>query len=273
MMRVLLTLALAVVPVLAQSPIVQLNNTTRPASKDFEIGDRFEIVITADPGQPVSVRTTRLSLTDWGPVIGWTDSRGRWSTAGLFEKSDFGGWSEVWTVGGKLANPTVQLSVGAPCLKGGQGSIFFSGPNVLQSCETAEGPQTFATPSAPDPFRTPDGRLIPGRARSNMTPEQYHAEIMQYSITNHTEDVRSRELGDAAGALIAKIIGVNALSEEETRNVLAIIHAAFKKPEGIPEDAKDPSETLLLLRNLADRAGQESLKRQIDQTVAYVLAQ
>jgi hypothetical protein len=272
MMRVLFTLALAVVPVLAQSPIVQLNNISRPASKDFQIGDRFEIVITAAANQPVSVRTTRQSRMDWGPVVGWTDSRGHWSTTGQFEKSDFGGWSEVWTVGGKPANPAIQLSVGAPCLNGGQGFILFSGPNMLQSCETAEGPQTFATPSAPDPFRTPDGRLIPGRT-SNRTAEQYHAEIMQYSITSHTGDVRAGELGDAAGALIAKIIGVNALNEEETRNVLSIVHTAFEKPERIPEEAKDPSATLLLLRNLADQAGPESLKQQIAQTVSYVLSQ
>jgi hypothetical protein len=272
-MRVLLTLALATVPVLAQSPIVQLNNISRPASKDVQIGDHFEIAITAEANQPVSVRTMRQTRTDWGPVVGWTDSRGRWSTTGQFEKSDFGGWSEVWTVGGKLANPAIQLSAGAPCLKGGQGPVFFSGPNVLQSCEIAEGPQTFATPSAPDPFRTPDGRLIPRSPRSSMTAEQYDAELMQYSITSHTRDLRSQALGDAAGALIAKIIGVNALSEEETRNVLAIIHAAFEKPERIPEDAKDPSATLLLLRNLADGAGPESLKGQIAQTVAYVLSQ
>ncbi len=186
-MRCLLTLAMAAVPVFAQTPTVLLKNVTRPDSTDFQVGDRFEIAIIAAANQPVSVRTARMAHTDWGPVIGWTDSSGRWSTTGQFEKSDLGNWFEVWTV------------------------------------------RSFVTPSDPDPFRTPDGRLIPGRERSAMTAEQYQAEIMQYSITSHPGDIRTRELGDAAGVLIAKIIGVNALTEEEMRNVLSILHAAFEK--------------------------------------------
>jgi hypothetical protein len=270
-MRLLLISALAAVSALAQSPAVQLRNASRPASADFQIGDRFEILITAAPSQPVSVRTTRQGRTDWGPVTGWTDSTGRWSTTGQFEKTDFGHWSEVWTVGGKLANPAVSFSVGAPCLKDGQGFLVVSGLNAALSCDTADGPQTFVTPSEPDPFRTPDGRLVPGRERSNMTAEQYHAEIMQSLITSRPNDTRSGEFGDEAGALIAKIIGVNALSEDETRKVISIIRAAFKDPDRIPEEAKDPSATLLLLRNLADSPDQPSLKQQIDETVAYVL--
>jgi hypothetical protein len=38
-MRALLVLALAVMPVDAQSPLVRLINATRPASGDFQIGD------------------------------------------------------------------------------------------------------------------------------------------------------------------------------------------------------------------------------------------
>ena len=141
-----------------------------------------------------------------------------------------------------------------------------------ESCETAEGRQTFATPSDADPFRTPDGRLVPGRL-SNMTAEQYHAEIMQFLITSRAEDVGSGQHGDEAGALIMKVIGVNALSEDETRNVLSIVRAAFEKPDLIPQAAKYPSETLRLLRSLADSAGPEILKLQIAETVAYVVAQ
>jgi hypothetical protein len=48
--------------------------------------------------------------------------------------------------------------------------------------------------------------------------------------------------------------------------------AAFKEPERVPSAAKDPSATLFLLRNLANAAGQESLKRQIAETIAYVQA-
>ena len=57
-MRILLTLVLAIVPAVAQIPLVHLLNASRPGS-DFQIGDRFEIVITAAPNQGVSVRTSR----------------------------------------------------------------------------------------------------------------------------------------------------------------------------------------------------------------------
>ncbi len=60
--------------------------------------------------------------------------------------------------------------------------------------------------------------------------------------------------------------------EDETRNVLAIIHAAFEKPETIQPSAKNPSRTLLLLRQLADFTGQDSLKQEIGETIAYVQA-
>ncbi|HMC59041.1 MAG TPA: hypothetical protein VKJ01_07610, partial [Candidatus Solibacter sp.] len=115
-MRALLILAVAGIPVAAQNPVVRLTNTTRPGSADFQIGDRFEIAIAATANQPVSVRTTMNGRTDWGPVIGWTGMDGRWSTTQQFEKGDFGDWMEVWTVGGKLAKAPVHFSVGAPCL-------------------------------------------------------------------------------------------------------------------------------------------------------------
>jgi hypothetical protein len=121
--------------------------------------------------------------TDWGPVIAWTNLSGRWSTTGQFEKSDFGYWTEVWTVGGKLANP-VQFFVTAPCLKGGQGFSSMISLALITTCETAEGTQTFATPNDTDSFRTPDGRLVSGRMRP-MTSEQYRADVMQNLITSH----------------------------------------------------------------------------------------
>ena len=62
--RVLLTLVFAIVPVAAQRPLVRLLMPSRPSSTDFQIGDRFEIMITGAPGQPVSVRTTRQGRTD-----------------------------------------------------------------------------------------------------------------------------------------------------------------------------------------------------------------
>jgi hypothetical protein len=271
-MRILLILGMAVIPAIAQGPVVQLTNTTRFASTDFQIGDRFEIVIRGAANRPISVRTTMQGRMDWSPVIGWTDTSGRWSRVGQFEKSDFGDWSEAWTVGGKRANP-VHFSVGAPCLKGGQVFAMQSGLITALTCDTAEGRQTFVTPSDTEPFRTPDGRRVPGRMHLHMTAEDYHAEIMQNLITSGVNDVGSGQLGDDAGALIAKIIGANALNEDETRNVLSIIRAAFENPGRIPQAAKDPSRTLSLLQNLAEGTSQESLKHQIAETVAYVQAQ
>lgn len=272
-MRVLLILAVAVVPAIAQSPVVRLTNTSRPASNEFQIGDRYEIVIAGASKQPVSVRTTVKGRTDWSPVIGWTDMGGRWLTTGQLEKGDFGGWSAVWTVGGKLASPAIHLSVEAPCLKGGQAFAGGSGPNMFVTCETAEGRETFVTRNDTDPFRTPDGRVVPGRTLTNMTPEEYHAEIIQSLIGSRSEVMGVGRLGDEAGDLILKTIGVNALSEDEVRSVLSIVRAAFEKPESIPQAAREPSRTLVLLRKLADAAEQERLKQQIVETMAYVQGQ
>jgi hypothetical protein len=276
-MRVPLLFVLAIIPAAAQNPLVGLLNTSRPISRDFQIGDRFEILITGAPNQPVSVRTTMHGRTDWSPVIGSTDSTGRWSTGGQFSKSDFGSWGEVWTVGGKLAGPAIQFSVNAPCLPGGQGDfVFVSGPNTNLSCETTEGPQNFMTPSSSDPFRTPDGRLV--RQATEQTSEQYHTQILQHFITSDLKETRvslksaGGGRGDETADLISKLIGVNALSEEETRNLLALIRAAFEKPEAIQPLAKNPSKTLLLLRHLADFTDQDSLKREIAETIAYVQA-
>jgi len=262
-MRILFLLAGSILTAAAQSPSVRIANLTRPASSDFRIGDRFEIAIAAAANQLVTVRTTMYGRTDWGPGIGWTDLSGRWSTTGAFEKSDYGDWREIWTVGGKLADPVVHFSVTAPCLPGGFGMISTMSRAVSEACDTPNGLQTFGTPSDPDPFRTPDGRIVPGRGRSNQTAEEYQAEIMESRILGDV-NIRSRHTGDEAATVIAKIIGANALTETETRNVLTIIRAAF---EG-SAPAIHPSATLLLLRNLSDATNDGTLKRSIAETAA-----
>jgi hypothetical protein len=166
-MRVLFALLVVVIPAAAQNPLVRLVNASHPASSVFQVGDRFEVLVTGAPNQPVSVRTTMNGRTGWGPIIGSTDSTGRWSTAGQFEKNDFGGWYEVWTVGGKLASPVVQFSVNAPCLPGGRGMAFTSGPNVMQTCETAEGSQSFSTSPGSNSFS--NFRWQPGPSELNRT--------------------------------------------------------------------------------------------------------
>jgi hypothetical protein len=279
-MRVLFVLVISTVSALAQTPLVRLVNTNHPASRDFQIGDGFEILITGAPMQPISVRTTTSGTTDWGPVIASTDDTGRWSTTGRLEKNDFGGWSEVWTVGGKLASPRIGFNVQAPCLPGGRGFQGSTGAfSLFVMCQTAEGEQTFVTPSNSDSFRTPDGRLVPRRQPGNMTQDAYHMDILQDLITSKGEDIArtrvslqssSGGLGDEVAGLIARMIGVNALSDDETRNVLSIVHASFEKPETIAPSARVPSKTLRFLRHLADLTDQGSLKLQIADTMAYV---
>jgi hypothetical protein len=277
-MRVLLSLVVAILPAAAQSPLVRMLNVTHPFSQNFEIGDRFEITINGAPNQPVSVRTTMHGRTDWSPIVGSTDSTGRWSAAGQFDKNDFGSWREIWTVGGKLASPAPEFWVNAPCLPGGQGFLENFGMNMILTCETAKGRQTFATPSGSDPFRTPDGRLVPGRPNQR-TPEQYHTEILQDLLGSvkepaHVAPGSSRGgLGDETADLISKLVGVNALSESETRNALALIRGAFEKPDSISPSARDPRRTLLFLQHLAELSDQDSLKRQIAETIAYVRGQ
>src|SRR5258707_15532120 len=91
--RILLTLVLAILPATAQIPLVNLLNASRPG-RGFQIGDRFEIVITAPPNQLVSVRTMREGYTDSSPVIGTVDTTVRGSASGKLEKRGWGGWKE-----------------------------------------------------------------------------------------------------------------------------------------------------------------------------------
>jgi hypothetical protein len=276
-MRIPFILVLAMVPAVAQVPLVRLVNASRPGS-DFRVGDRFEIHIIAAPNQPISVRTSRQGRTDWSPVIGSTDSAGRWSTGGQFEKRDFGGWSEMWTVGGKLASPAIQFAVNTPpCLPGGQNFAESSGPNTIVNCETSEGLQTFVTPALADPFRAPDGRLVNGRPETQ-TQSQYYSEILQHLMATgigpagvHLQTSQGG-LGDGTAELISNLIGVNALTEDETRNSLAIVRSSFEMPESMLPSAREPSRTLLLLRHLRDITGESNLRREIEETIAYFQA-
>ncbi len=272
-MRILLSLVVASFVAAAQGPLVRLTNVTRPTSTDFQIGDRFEIVVTGAANQPVSVRTTMNGRMDWGPVIGQTDMTGRWSATGQFQKSDFGDWSEVWTIGVSWPIPWFIFQSVHRVLRAERVSSQSIGLARAVTCDTAEGRQTFATPSATEPFRTPDGRVVPGFIPWNRTAEEYRAQVMQSLITGQARVGKSGRLGDEAGALIMKIVGPNALSEDETRNVLAIVRAEFGTPDRLPQAAKYPSKTLVLLRNLADAAEQQSLKQQIAETIAYLQAQ
>ena len=275
-MRTLFTALLAILPALSQTPQVRFRNLDHPISAEFQVGDRFEILLIGQPHQPVSVRTTMASRTDWGPIIGTTDGTGQWSTAGRFEKSDFGDWTQVWTLGGKLAGAPLQFSVSAPCLPGKQGFSMSSGIHSSTVCETAEGQQTFSTPSDSDPFRTPDGRVIPGRSHQQ-TQELYQLGIAQHFIM-YREPSRpgiafhssTGALGDETADRITKIIGVNALTTNEIENVLTLIRTAFAKPQTIAPLDRVPTRSLRLLQQLSTFTDQDSLQQQIAQTAIYL---
>ena len=68
-------------------------------------------------------------------------------------------------------------------------------------------------------------------------------------------------LGDGTAELISNLIGVNALTEDETRNALAILRSSFEMPESMLPSAREPSRTLLLLLHLRNITGESSLKR------------
>jgi hypothetical protein len=268
-MRLLLIFIVAAIPLFAQSPAARIINTTRPGKTDYQMGDRWEIVVSGAANQPVSVRTMRQGRTDWGPMIGSTDSSGRWSVTGQFEKADFGGWSEVWTIGGKAANPTLSFSVTAPCIPGRQSFMGMSGAfSEFLTCDTGSGPETF-TPSV-DPFRTPDGRAIPDRMPSAETAEQYHMGIMESMIgTGNTE---ASKLNKEAGDLVLKMTGVNGLTDAEIRNVLLIIRAAYEQVQFRAGEAQKAG-MLLLLQHLDGETDQPGLKHQISELIDFVRVQ
>jgi hypothetical protein len=268
-MRLLFIFALVSVGVFAQSPAARIINATRPGSADYQVGDRWQILVSGAANKPVSVRTMRQGRTDWGPVIGSTDSSGRWSVTGRFEKADYGGWSEVWTVGGKAANPVVSFSVTAPCIPGrtqlyGQSGAF----SEFLICDTGSGPETF-TPSA-DPFRTPDGRAIPDPMPSTETAEQYRMGIMQSLIS--TGNTEASKLDAEAGDLVMKMTGVNALTPAEIRNVLLIVRAAYSQIQFRAGEAQKPG-MLLLLQRLDGETDQPGLKREISEMIDFVRVQ
>jgi hypothetical protein len=103
-------------------------------------------------------------------------------------------------------------------------------------------------------------------------------EILEYLIGGPEKNIdrglnlqsSSGGLGDEVADLIQKLIGVNALSEGETRNVLLIVRAAFSRPEAIAPQVRVPSQTLRLLWHLADSTDRVGLKQQIAETIAYL---
>jgi hypothetical protein len=92
---------------------------------------------------------------------------------------------------------------------------MMGGPNMVLSCETAEGRQTFATPSDTDPFRTPEGRVV----RPQSIEHDGGAIPRGDSAVSHYQPRQRREVEsawrDEAGTLITKIVGPNTFDEDE----------------------------------------------------------
>jgi hypothetical protein len=118
--------------------------------------------------------------------------------------------------------------------------------------------------------------MVPGRP-SERSQERYHTEMLESFIVSRQPAETPRialqssrgGLGDETSDLILKLIGVNALSEQETRNVLTLVRSALDKPESIAPGARQPIRTLALLRRLADFTDDKELKREIGEAVEY----
>ena len=76
--------------------------------------------------------------------------------------------------------------------------------------------------------------------------------------------------GDETAEPITILIGVNALSEGEIRNVLSIVRSAFARPETLAPGTNYPARSLKLLRHLANLTDDSSRQRQIAETPDYV---
>ena len=102
-------------------------------------------------------------------------------------------------------------------------------------------------------------------------------EVLQHLITAQgppTEPASLRSLtgdhGDERAELITNLIGVNALTESEIRNVLSIVRGAFAKPEALAPGKTYPARSLKLLGHLAELTDDISLQRQITETRDYL---
>jgi hypothetical protein len=148
---------------------------------------------------------------------------------------------------------------------------------MMLTCETAEGRQVFSTPSDSDSIRTPDGRLVSGRSMGQETQDVYQMRILQEIITGQQPYTGTFGLqtsrggrGDETADLITNLIGVNALSRREIRNVLTIIRIAFARPDNIAPGLNYPARSFRLLGHLADLTDDSSLQRQITETLEYL---
>ena len=78
------------------------------------------------------------------------------------------------------------------------------------------------------------------------------------------------KLSAAAGELITKLIGVNGLTEAETRNVLAIVRSAYAPLTRFRATEAEKPAMLAMLEGLEGGAEQQGLKDEIAETIMFV---
>jgi hypothetical protein len=71
MRTVLIFLAATAIPA---TPSVRLTNLSRPASNDFQVGDRFEVVISGPANSPVSLPESYDTAEGWQSYTTLSDS-------------------------------------------------------------------------------------------------------------------------------------------------------------------------------------------------------
>jgi len=96
-------------------------------------------------------------------------------------------------------------------------------------------------------------------------------EIMQ-SMVIGSGDAQPGKIAAEASNLIPRIIGVNALTEQEIRKVLAIVRAAYEPGPFLAKEEVKPG-MILLLQQVAAMAASAGLKDEIAGTIDFVRVQ
>lgn len=93
-------------------PSVQVLNVTKPGQSNFVVGDQFQVIVTGQPGQDVSVVATLNGKTLDGSDFGTIDASGTLKISGTMAPENAGAWLETWSLDGTpIAN--VNFLVGA----------------------------------------------------------------------------------------------------------------------------------------------------------------
>src|SRR5271166_2767740 len=99
--------------IVTASPIVQFTNTSHPGIvPNFDVGDSFTVNVAGRPNQPVAVVQTLNGIVSPQFTFKNTDYSGNFSVSGVQSPSSTGIYTQVWSVGGSRATPSVSFVVG-----------------------------------------------------------------------------------------------------------------------------------------------------------------